>query len=144
MDNPDRREWGPPLALVVLGWAATVGVLAWCLLGEGDPASRLFLGVCVLVLAVCSLFGTRARPRLSASSAGIEVRGLAGAARYSWAQVTELRLLRTPGLARRSLTLEITVRTDDAPDGERLLIFGRLDLAADPRDVADQLGSIRP
>jgi hypothetical protein len=36
------------------------------------------------------------------------------------------------------------VDTVSADGGERLLVFGRLDLGADPRDVAPRLLDLRP
>jgi hypothetical protein len=129
---------------MVVGWLTTAGALGWLIWGRLDPAGRLFAAVTVLVVAVCSVFVTRARPRLAATSVGIEVRGLAAPRRFGWGEVTEVRLLRTPGLARRSLTLEITVNPDEVDADEILLIFGRLDLCADPRDVADALETLRP
>ena len=146
------------MAMVVIGWLGTAAALYWLLFGSRDPGSRLFAGLSVLVLALCSLYGSRARPRLAAGPAGIEVRGLRGVRRYGWAQVTDLRLLQTPALGRKPLTLEITILMLDpasgssvpmldpasgspvgSADDEHLLIFSRLDLGADPRDVYDDL-----
>jgi hypothetical protein len=145
VDNSTVHRWGPPFVLVVIGWLGTAAAIWWCIDGfvngtASEPGTLLFSGLTVLVLAICTLYGTRARPRLTATSAGIEVRGLTGRRRYDWAQVTEVRLLHTSGLGRRSLTLEITVRPGD---DEQLLIFSRLDLGADPRDVADELAAVR-
>jgi hypothetical protein len=129
---------------MVVGWLATAAAVGWLIAGRLDPAGRLFAAVTVGVVAVCAVFVTRARPRLAATSAGIEVRGLSTPRRYGWDEVAQVRLLRTPGLARRSLTLEITVNPVGRDTGEILLIFGRLDLCADPRDVADTLERLRP
>jgi hypothetical protein len=129
---------------MVVGWLATAGALGWLAWGQLDAPGRVFAAVTVVVLAVCAVFVTRARPRLAATSMGIEVRGLAAPRRYGWADVAQVRLLRTPGLARRSLTLEITVCPNGVDGDEVLLIFGRLDLCADPRDVADALETVRP
>jgi hypothetical protein len=142
VDNSDVHRWGPPFVLVVIGWLGTAAAIWWCIDGfvngtASEPGTRLFSGLTVLVLAVCTLYGTRARPRLVASSTGIEVCGLRGARRYDWARVADMRLLHTPGLGRKTLTLEITVHTGEPAghDDELLLIFSRLDLGADPRDV---------
>jgi hypothetical protein len=128
--------------MVAVGWLGTAAALCWFVFGARDPGTRLFSGLSVLVLVLCSVYGSRARPRLTATSTGIEVRGMRGAQRYDWAQVDDVRLLHTPGLGRKSLTLEITVHTGEAD--ERLLIFSRLDLGADPRDVIDNLTAARP
>jgi Bacterial PH domain len=148
VDNSEvMHRWGPPVGMLVLGWLGTVAATWWfvasCSGAQRDPGTLLFSGLSTLVLALCALYGSRARPRLSATSAGIEVRGLRGTRRYGWAQVADVRLLHTPGLGRKTLTLEITVHTDQADD-ELLLIFSRLDLGADPRDVLDDLTAARP
>lgn len=163
MDNSEVvGRWGPPVLIVVVGWLGTAAALWWLVAGPHDPGSRLFSGISVVVLALCTLYGTRARPRLALTSTGIEVRGLGGAQHYDWAHVDDVRLLHTPGLGRRTLTLEISVHsagtgadgagnrgfggrgTGDGEDVERLLIFSRLDLGADPRDVIDVLTAARP
>jgi hypothetical protein len=144
VDNSDAYRWGPPLALTITGWLASAVAACWCLFGTEDAPGRLFAGVTALVFAAAALFGTRANPRLAASGAGIEVRGLSGARRYDWGQIAGVRLVHTRRLGRDVPTLEI-----DACDGagvdaeERLLVFGRMDLGADPRDVADTLDVLR-
>jgi hypothetical protein len=128
-----------------VGWLATAAILYWCVTSWTtplpDPTTRLFSVVTLLVIVVCTAYGTRARPRLSASGDGIEIRGLGRPRRHPWADVIEMRMLHTPGLARRSRTLEITA--GHGPD-ERLYIFGRLDLGTDPQDVLDALTAVRP
>jgi hypothetical protein len=142
----NHHRWAPPVALVVVGWVAAVAALAWCVLGSADPAGRLLGGVAALVLTVAALFGTLARPRLAADHSGLRVRGFGGTASYGWPQISRLRLVHTRRFGRNVPTLEIEVWAGgpEAAQDERLLVFGWLELGADPRDVADDLRAVRP
>src|SRR5690606_30682095 len=124
----DVREWSPAAGLVVLAWVAAVGAAAWCAAlrwSGSDPAACLLAGV-------AALFGTRARPRLRADADGLTVGGLFRTHHHPWPFVTDVRVLRVRRLGRESSLLEVdTVAADGT---ERLLVFGRLDLAADPED----------
>lgn len=91
----------------------------------------------VLVLAVASGSATIARPRLRADSGGLTVRTLRGARSWPWSAV-EFRVRRTARLGRTTELLEI----DTADD--QLVVLGKLDLGADPRDVAEELVELRP
>ncbi|WP_051343388.1 PH domain-containing protein [Pseudonocardia spinosispora] len=91
-------------------------------------------------MAMIAVATTRARPRLSASDMGIEVRGIGGAHYYTWPQVTDVRLVHTRRLAREVPSIEIDVQVGQE---DRLLIFTKLDLVADPEDVADALTQLR-
>lgn len=133
----DNYEWAAPVALLVVGWVAAAAALAWCVWGSGDAAGRLLAGVAVLVLAGGALFGSLARPRLAATRSGVRVRGLLGRAEFGWSEVSRTRLVHTRRFGRDVPTLELEVRD------ERLFVFGRLDLGADPRDVADALEGLR-
>lgn len=144
-DHGEVREWSPALALVVMGWVAAGAATAWCValwVGGGDPAGRLLAGVAALGVAGAAVFGSRARPRLRADPDGLTVGGLWRARHHPWPLVLGVRVLRVRRWGRASSLLEIdTVTTDGV---ERLLLFGRLDLAADPEDVAPQLLALRP
>jgi hypothetical protein len=139
------REWSPALGLVVVGWLLALAAAAWCAglwVSGSDPAGRLISGVATLGIGIAALFGTRARPRLRADADGLTVGGMFGSRHHPWPFVKDLRLLRTRRLGRVTVLLE--VETVDADGDERLLVFGRLDLAADPEDVLDQLRELRP
>lgn len=127
--------WSPSVALVALAWVGAVAAGAWCVLvaGTGDRAGLLLAAVAAAGLGLGALYGTRARPRLRVDAAGLAVGGLAGTRRYPWTQVGRVRTVGVRRLGRTSTLLEIDVR---AADAERLLLFGRLDLDADPDDVA--------
>lgn len=142
-NSANSYRWATPAALVAVGWLAAASALLWCLAGTLDPAGRVFTGVTTVVLALGALAGSRARPRLAATSKGIEVGGLTGRRAYDWARVIDVRVVQTPRLGRKVATLEIEVRDAEADTGERLHVFGQLDLGADPRDVATTLRTLR-
>jgi hypothetical protein len=56
--------------------------------------------------------------------------------------VQDVRVLQVRRLGRRTSMLEVD--TVSATGDERLLVFGRFDLAADPEDVAPQIRALRP
>jgi hypothetical protein len=139
------REWSPAPGLVVLAWLLAVAAGAWCaaLWWTGsDPAGGLLAAVAAVGAGLAALFGTRARPRLRADPDGLTVGGLLRSQHHPWPFVTDVRVLRVRRLGRESSLLEVdTVAADGT---ERLLVFGRLDLAADPEDVAPELRALRP
>jgi hypothetical protein len=139
------REWSPAAGLVVLAWLLAVGAAVWCaaLWSTGsDPAGGLLAAVTALGAGLAALFGTRARPRLRADPDGLTVGGLLRPRHHPWPFVTDVRVLRVRRLGRESSLLEVdTVAADGT---EQLLVFGRLDLAADPEEVAPQLRALRP
>jgi hypothetical protein len=140
-----EREWSPALVLVVVGWVGALAAAAWCVelwLDYADPVGRLLAAALTVGLVVAAAFGTRARPRLRADADGLTVGGFGRARHYPWPLVSDVRVLEGRRLGLRNALLEIDTVTADG--GERLLVFGRLDLAEDPRDVAPQLLALRP
>ncbi len=147
MSDHDRRvgEWSTAPALVVVCWLLTVTAAAWCAVlwnAGGDPAGGMLAGAATVGAAVAALFATRARPRLRADADGLTVRGLLRSQHHPWPFVTGLRVLRVRRLGRETSLLEVD--TVGADGGERLLVFGRLELAADPEDVLPQVLALRP
>jgi hypothetical protein len=139
------HRWHTRPVLLIIAWIGTVVSLAWCILVAGDPAGRLLIGVTAAVLGVAAAYATRARPRLVAGSDGITIGGLRGPAVFGWPQVRDIRVVRTHRFGRAVCTLEIETFGPGAQDiGERLHVFGRLDLGADPEDVGDTLLALRP
>jgi hypothetical protein len=142
---------------VVVGWLAAVGAVAWCLLAGADPPGRLLIGVAAAACGFGALYGTLVRPRLTADARGVRVRGFTGTTAYDWAAVESVHVVMTRRWGRSVPSLELDTRRDIADTGtahtngagdageppERLHIFGRLDLGADPRDVADTLRRLR-
>jgi hypothetical protein len=141
----DRTRWSPAAGLVAVGWLLTAGAVLWCALlfaSGADPAGRLIAGVAAVGLLLASLFGTVARPRLAADAAGVTVRGLLGARPFPWSRVQGVRVVRMRRLGRETSMLELDVV--DAAGAERMMVFGRLDLGAEPEDVAGLLAARRP
>jgi hypothetical protein len=134
-----QRTWSPRPPLVALGWVLAVAALGW-LVATPDPAGRLMTAVAAAVLALLALYGTVARPRLVADADGVEVRGLRGGRRWAWPQL-EVRVVHLRRLGRDVAMLELDGHDRDGV--ERLVVLGRLDLGADPDDVADQLADLR-
>jgi len=136
--------WSPAAGLVGLAWAGTAAAAIWCAwlaVAGTDPAGLLLAAVATLALGLGALYGTRVRPRLRVDEAGVTVGGLRGQHHHPWAQVRDVRVRSVRRLGRDSTLLEIDV-TD--PDGtEQLMIFGRLDLDADPVDVAAAVSAAR-
>ena len=139
------RTWSPAPGLVVVGWVGAAAATAWCVLlttSGADPAGRLLAGCAALALVVAALFGSCARPRLRVDADGLTVGGLLRARHHPWPLVQGVRVLRTRRFGRDNSLLEIDTVTADG--GERLLLFGRLDLGADPEDVAPAVMDLRP
>jgi hypothetical protein len=134
-----QQTWSPPPPLVALGWALAAAALGW-LLATPDPAGRLLAGVAAAALGLLALHGTVARPRLAADVEGVEVRGLRVSRRWAWPQL-EVRLVRVRRLGREVAMLELDGYDRDGV--EQLVVLGRLDLGADPEEVADELAALR-
>lgn len=133
------RSWSTPTGLVVVAWLCTAAAASWLimmLVTHSDPTGSLLAAVATLGLLVASVWSSRARPRLAVSPDGIDVRGLLHHRTYPWPTVTDIRVIQARRLGRETYLLGVDVRDDTALDGERLLVFGRLDLGADPVDVA--------
>ncbi len=144
MSGP-AREWSPAPGLVGFAWVATVAAAGWFTatwLVTGDPAGMLLAAVATIGLGVAAVFGSRARPRLRVDLDGVTVGGLLRSRHYPWPLVEQVRVLPVRRFGRESSMLELDTVT--ASGAERLLVFGRLDLAADPRDVAPQVLALRP
>jgi hypothetical protein len=138
-------RWSPSAGLVGLGWLAAVAAAFWCglLAVTGrDPAGLLLAAVATAGLALAALYGTRARPRLAAGPAGLSVGGLGGIRHHPWERVRDVRILRMRRFGRDTTLLEVDVVT--AEGDEQLIVFGRLDLGADPVDVAAAVRAARP
>lgn len=131
-------SWSPDPAAVGVGWAlAAVAALAALLVD--DARGTVLLVVAAAVLALIALFGTVARPRLSADHHGLVVRGLLSRRRWRWAEVN-VRLVRTRRLGRETTAVELDAENAEPP---ALVLLGRLDLGADPVEVADALVRLR-
>jgi hypothetical protein len=153
VDNPcgqlgvsgSAQEWSPAPGLVWCAWIGAMAAAGWAVatwLSTSDPAGMLLSAVAAIGLLVAALFGSRARPRLRADADGVTVGGLLGSRHHPWPFIDDIRVLQVRRFGRATSLLELD--TVSATGDERLLVFGRLDLAADPEDVAPQLRAMRP
>jgi Bacterial PH domain len=143
--SSSEREWSPAAGLVACAWVGAVAATGWLVaaVSEGsDPAGVLLAGVAAIGLLLAAVYGSRARPRLRVDTGGVTVGGLLRSRHYPWPLVLHVRVLPVRRLGRRTSLLELDTVT--ASGDERLLVFGRLDLAADPEDVAPQVLALRP
>ncbi|MCR3747086.1 PH domain-containing protein [Lentzea californiensis] len=129
------RTWSPPAAQVAATWLA-VGAFAVATITADDNAGRLLIGLVTLMVTFFALFFSVARPRLTADADGLTVRGLTGRTQLPWHEV-KVKLQITRRLGREQQTLEL-----DAED--RLVVLTRMDLGADPEEVAGVLHALRP
>ncbi|MBF6164467.1 PH domain-containing protein [Streptomyces gardneri] len=142
----DRDEpslaWTTPTAALV---AVTVGgiVLAVAAVVTTDAPSRLLVGLAAIGLLALAGLGFRQRPRLSVVSGAhprLVVRTLTGPDEYVPDQIIRARVVSYRRLGRKMPMLEIDVERDGS---DRLLIFGRWDLGANPefvyRDLVEAL-----
>ncbi|MFD8492449.1 PH domain-containing protein [Amycolatopsis sp. NPDC059657] len=136
MDN-SPASWAPAPAVLAAEWLITalaaVGTIAIAV--GGDPRGAVLFGLVTLVAGAFALHSTLVRPRLSADSRGIRAKTLTGSVLLPWG-ITRVRLRTTRRLGRDGVTLEIEAE-------DRLLVFGRMDLGEDPRDVLDVLSALR-
>lgn len=167
MDNFDPVDagarWSTPRGVLLCTGLGALAATAWCLLGPSDPAGRLLIGITAAALAAVTGYGLLARPRLVADRHGLRIGSATGQRVHPWADVRRVRVVRTRRLGRDVPSLEIetahveagrtetgrvgTGRTETAPgehpEAERLDVFSRLELGADPYDVADVLTDLR-
>ncbi|WP_232661164.1 PH domain-containing protein [Pseudonocardia sp. TRM90224] len=139
------REWSPSPGLVVCAWLGAAIAAVGCtalLLSGADPAGQLLSGIATIGLLVAAAFGSRARPRLRADADGVTIGGMWRSRHHPWPLVRDVRVLRIRRWGRMSSLLEVDAVT--AGGDERLAVFGRLDLAADPEDVMPELLALRP
>ena len=127
--------------MVAFGWMLTVFLVVTAVL-TASPEGRILSGIATIAIGLYTLFGTVARPRLCADEQGIQVRGLTGRSRWTWAQVSSVRVARTRRFGRNSALLELDLV--DADGDEHLIVLGWLDLGTDPQDVAEALRARRP
>ncbi|RKN46214.1 PH domain-containing protein [Micromonospora endolithica] len=133
------RQWRVPAVLpVAKAGGAVVLVAVGLLFADGDVVQ---LVLAVLAAAILLGWATRdvlAPVRLAADPEGITVvRGFAGRRHLPWSAVEAVTVDRR---ARRGLAGEVL----EIDAGDSLYLFGRIDLGADPVEVAEALHAIRP
>ncbi|MEU7480217.1 PH domain-containing protein [Lentzea sp. NPDC042327] len=129
------RSWSTPAPLVAAAWVSAA-LLAFATVITTENAGRLLVGLATLLVSYLAAFASLARPRLSADANGIAVRGFASTTHLAWHEV-KVKLQHTRRLGREQQALEL-----DADD--RLVVLTKLDLGADPVEVASVLHALRP
>jgi hypothetical protein len=139
------HTWASPPALVGMAWVLCVGALAWTILAD-DPRGRILTAIAAAGLLLFALFGTVARPRLSADPDGIEIRRLGGRQRWPWGAV-RISVSSTRRFGRTVSLLELDTGNDAADEDEDdvggLVVLGWLDLGTEPEQVAAVLRAYR-
>ena len=126
-------QWSPPL--VVPAGLAVTGVALGAATLVLDPAGRVLVGGAAVLLLLLAAREAVLRPRLAAEADGVVVRTLSGRRLLPWGTLrVRVRTARRWGTTVRTLELEPAT----ADDGT-LVVLGRWDLGADPRDVARAL-----
>ena len=138
MRNDEVMTWAPSAAAVAVAWVLTA-LAGFGAFVADDARGMILLVIAMVTTGILALFGTLARPRLAADNTGLTVRGLTGARHWAWGEVN-VRVARTRRFGREGVTLEVDVENAEHPD---LVILGRLDLGADPQDVAEALLALR-
>ncbi|HWC79939.1 MAG TPA: PH domain-containing protein [Pseudonocardiaceae bacterium] len=132
---PTSLAFAPRPALVALAWVITGLLLATTLLSN-SPEGRILSGIATIAIGVFALFGTVARPRLTADERGVVVRRLGGSSRWSWPELT-VKVSRSRRFGRDTSLLELDVLDTDGD--EHLVVLGWLDLGTTPDEVAEAL-----
>lgn len=149
MTSSDRpagapAAWGPKPGWAVGCTAVLLASLAWLALAR-SLEDRLVAGMLALAAAAALLVWQRLRYRLAADANGLVVGTLWARRRLGWAVVDEVRAAPAGRFGRRVFVLEIEVRPPGAADplDNELLVFGRIDLGADPTEVTRALKALQ-
>lgn len=136
MTGTTELHWGPrPGAFAFGGVLLATGVL-WMFVA-GNFGDRIVAGSVMIVVLLIMFVGFRMRDRLRASVQGIVVGGFGGKREIPWSRVRRVEIVGRKRMGTVNHSLEIDL------DDDELLVFGRMDLGADPADVADQLTALR-
>jgi hypothetical protein len=98
-----------------------------------DPPGRLLIGLAGVGLILFAGVTWRARPKLAITPDGLLIGGVLRPARLRKPDIKLIRITEFRRLGRKVRLLEV-----DADD-DRLFVFSRWDLGADPLDVLDAL-----
>jgi hypothetical protein len=129
-------RFGPDRRLTALsGVLALIAIVAAVL--ASDPAGRLLLAGAALVLLAYTATDLIYWPRLTVSADGLLVRTPATRGLIPWSEVEAVRADSRQRAGLRTVTLEIDT-------GDRLVVFSRRALGADPADVAGLISAFRP
>ena len=129
-----QTEWGPSAGAIVgcgvFGLAMAVAAVTLVT----DVPGRALAVIAAVGLLVFAVMSWRARPKLAITGDGLAVRSWFGSQVLGRQDVAKIRITEFRRIGRKVRLLEI----DTAPD-DRLLVFTRWDLGADPLHVLDAL-----
>lgn len=128
----DVCVWGPKRGLSIGTVAVALAGIAWYFLAAAAE-DRLVAIVIAAAAAVSTLALLALRRRLTAGPRGLLVRGVTGSQRLAWAQVHGIETVTRGRFGIANASIEV-----DADD-DRLLVFGKLELGADPAAVSREL-----
>ncbi|GAA3948741.1 PH domain-containing protein [Gordonia caeni] len=132
--NSAPQRWATPLpgAIALLGLGVVLAVAAAA--SYAEPPALVLLAVAALVVIASAVVALVRRPRLVLAPGPVLTVGtLRGRFSVTPEEIDSVEMLSTRRLAFRSRQLLIEL------DDGRLLVFGRWDLGAEPRHVAEQL-----
>ena len=128
-----QTEWAPSI-VGIAGWG-TAGVLMaiGCVTLVTDAPGRVLTGIAAAGLILFAAASWRARPKLAITGDGLQVRGWWRTQLLRRPDIKIIRITEFRRIGRKMRLLEIEAVDD------RLLIFSRWDLGADPLDALDAL-----
>jgi hypothetical protein len=129
-----QTEWGPPTGGIIACGVFGIAMLAAAVTLVTDAPGRFLAGVAAVGLLAFASMSWRSRPKLAITADGVAVRGWFGSEVLARTDIAKIRITEFRRIGRKVRLLEI----DTAPD-DRLLVFTRWDLGADPLHVLDAL-----
>ncbi|OAK51856.1 PH domain-containing protein [Rhodococcoides kyotonense] len=131
-------SWATPMAAVIALAVGGFVLVIVAFVTDVDPAGRFLVSAAALGLWIIAGLAAFQRPRLWIDGGSLSMKRLSGVHTYRADEVSRIKLVRYPRLGRRVPMLELDLRRA-GEDDYRLVILGRWDLGADPRDVYDAL-----
>ena len=133
MDQLQQTEWGPkPVGIIGAGIGGIVLAIGAVTLVTDIPG-RVLIGVAAAGLFLFAIFSWRARPKLAITDGGLVVRNWWRSETLAKTDIAIIRITEFRRIGRKVRLLEIDT-TDD-----RLRVFTRWDLGAEPLQVLDAL-----
>jgi hypothetical protein len=133
MDQLQQTEWGPkPLGILSVGIGGIVLAIGAVTLVPDGPG-RVLTGVAAAGLFLFAIFSWRSRPKLAITDGGLVVRNWWRSESLGRSNIAIIRITEFRRIGRKVRLLEIDT-TDD-----RLRVFTRWDLGAEPLQVLDAL-----
>ena len=129
-----QTEWGPPTGGIIASGVFGLAMLVAAVTLVTDAPGRFLAGVAAVGLLAFATMSWRSRPKLAITVDGLAVRGWFSSHVLGREDIAKIRITEFRRIGRKVRLLEI----DTVPD-DRLLVFTRWDLGADPLQVLDAL-----